>query len=146
MSPQSRAFNRSRSDSLDYRVMHFNAVSRRRLLSVRRGDPRLATRDSAASSVVNQSHTLGPRLFRRRGILSGGSYVKAATETHGNTGDSVAQTFLIFASKHQRRMETCLTLSQLVPPPLPLTLQPPWGRIINMPLFAAVSLAGKQFR
>lgn len=62
--PRSRAFNRSLSDSPDYCVMHFNAVSQHRLLSVRRGDPTLATRDSAASSVVNQSHTLGPRLFR----------------------------------------------------------------------------------
>lgn len=63
--------------------MHFNAVSQHRLLSVRRGDPTLATRDSAASSVVNQSHTLGPQMFRRLGVLSRGSYVKGAIETHG---------------------------------------------------------------
>lgn len=147
--------NGSLSDSPDYCVKHFNAASQHRLPSVRWGDPRLATRDSAASSVVNQSHTSGPRLFRRLGILSRGSYVKGVMETHGNTGDSVAETFLIFASEHQRRTETFLTLSQLVLPPLPdlrrllppaPMLQPPWGRIINMPLFAAVSLAGKQFR
>lgn len=119
MSPQSRAFNRSRSDSPDYCATHFHAAFQRRLLSVRRGDLTLATRDSAASSVVNQSHTLGPRLFRRLGILSRGSYIKGAIERRGNTGDSVAETFLIFASEHQRRTETFLTLSQPVLPPRP---------------------------
>lgn len=56
VSPQLRAFNRSLSDSPDCCAMHFQC----RLLSVRRGDPTLTTRGLAASSVVNQSHTVRP--------------------------------------------------------------------------------------